>query len=451
MALTTRNSGDLIGVAAVNDFKDLLTGVMVDQLVTLASMLTLKAKGTTPAAPSQAIAAGGSVDVGAHSYAVTFVGQTGEETAIGTAVVATTSGGNQTVNLTSIPTGPSGTTARKVYRTKVGGTTFFLVTTLSDNTTTTYSDTATDASLAATNPPSHSTFGGTTRWQNSSGTTKAQVFGSDGAVSFDGGNITSDGAGALTMNGALSVGGNLLSTGTGSLAFTGAGRTDPGNDTTPRVVKSATGGTLDFVGGASGFRFIKNSGSTFTTNASLDNNGNLTIAGILAATGLKAADGTSAITIANATGDVTLAAILNLAGALKHTTSPTSVSGTTLGTYKWYMPFQGAGLKILLVYVNGYENTTATAQNIVLPADFVSGAMAINIGAGSSWTPKDSGGSGIQFSETTWGTGTGSGTQANRTGVGFSTIGHVNGAIHSVDLPVSMGSTVTGWFILIGF
>lgn len=56
----------------------------------------------------------------------------------------------QTVALSSIPTGPAGTTARKVYRTAAGGSTYKLLTTISNNSTTTYSDTTADASLGAT-------------------------------------------------------------------------------------------------------------------------------------------------------------------------------------------------------------------------------------------------------------------------------------------------------------
>ena len=37
--------------------------------------------------------------------------------------------------------------ARKIYRTKAGGSTYWLLATIADNTTTTYTDTAADASL----------------------------------------------------------------------------------------------------------------------------------------------------------------------------------------------------------------------------------------------------------------------------------------------------------------
>lgn len=58
----------------------------------------------------------------------------------------------RTVALTGIQTGPVGTTARKLYRTAAGGSTLKLLTTISDNTTTTFNDTIADGSLGADAP-----------------------------------------------------------------------------------------------------------------------------------------------------------------------------------------------------------------------------------------------------------------------------------------------------------
>lgn len=55
-------------------------------------------------------------------------------------------------DLSSIPVGPSGTTSRKVYRTVANGSTYKLLTTIANNTTTTFTDTTADASLGATAP-----------------------------------------------------------------------------------------------------------------------------------------------------------------------------------------------------------------------------------------------------------------------------------------------------------
>lgn len=72
---------------------------------------------------------------------------------------------NKQIALTGIPLGPLGTTHRYLYRT-VGDTTranvladntFYLVTDISDNTTTTYTDSSADATIAADGPPTWAT------------------------------------------------------------------------------------------------------------------------------------------------------------------------------------------------------------------------------------------------------------------------------------------------------
>jgi hypothetical protein len=96
---------------------------------------------------------GGNVDVGAHDYAVTFVGGAGETTGSAHITVTVATSAKQ-VNLTGIPTGPNGTTARKLYRSAAGTTSpMKLLTTLSDNTTTAFTDNVADASLSATTMP----------------------------------------------------------------------------------------------------------------------------------------------------------------------------------------------------------------------------------------------------------------------------------------------------------
>jgi hypothetical protein len=59
------------------------------------------------------------------------------------------------VALSAIPLGPTGTTARKVYRTAVNGSSLLLVATIADNTTTTYADLIADGSLGAAPPISN--------------------------------------------------------------------------------------------------------------------------------------------------------------------------------------------------------------------------------------------------------------------------------------------------------
>lgn len=204
MALTVRQNGQYVGgqpntasAAWWNDYHDLLTGAMTDQDLSPKADLLLAPIGAAPStAPTATAVAGTGLGVGVYQYAVTFIkqGQTGESLPSPTVTITTTSG-NQAVNLASIPLGPVGTLQRKVYRTAVGASSLLLLTTLGDNTTTTYSDTATDASLRAP-APTYSTFGGRLIIKDASGTTNAILY-SNGALSFDGGNITSDSLGHL--------------------------------------------------------------------------------------------------------------------------------------------------------------------------------------------------------------------------------------------------------------
>lgn len=99
----------------------------------------------------------GNVDPGLHSWAVTFVTGTGE-TALGTnSIPLNVIGGSPPVGsqviLSAIPLGPTGTTARKIYRTVAGNTgPFKLVGTISDNVSTTTVDDIADSSLGADAP-----------------------------------------------------------------------------------------------------------------------------------------------------------------------------------------------------------------------------------------------------------------------------------------------------------
>lgn len=99
----------------------------------------------------------GNVNPGLHSWAVTFI-TGGVESNLGTnSVPLDVIGGSpptgSIVDLTGIPLGPAGTTARKIYRTVAGNTgNFRLVTTINDNTTTTFADNISDASLGVSAP-----------------------------------------------------------------------------------------------------------------------------------------------------------------------------------------------------------------------------------------------------------------------------------------------------------
>lgn len=216
MALTTRSNGNistnLIQAAWFNDFKDLLTGVMQDQEVTIKNNLVLTTIGSGPgSAPTLAVATGAGLGIGVYKYEVTFTSPDGE-TLPSTSATVTTTTGNQQVNVTAIPTGPTGTTGRKIYRTAVGGLSFLLCNTIADNTTTSFTDTLADGSLGAA-PPTHPSFGGSLAIKNLAGIVLARLF-NDGSLLADAAKLFSDGNGNLNLNTLLPSVTPLLMTGT---------------------------------------------------------------------------------------------------------------------------------------------------------------------------------------------------------------------------------------------
>jgi uncharacterized phage protein gp47/JayE len=104
-----------------------------------------------PTAPTLADAGAGALPAGTYEYAVTFVTASGE-TAIGIDSSSLAVAVNHNINLTAIPLGGPGTTARRLYRRVNGGAWGLLASaspTLANNTTTTITDTG----FAATSPP----------------------------------------------------------------------------------------------------------------------------------------------------------------------------------------------------------------------------------------------------------------------------------------------------------
>lgn len=93
---------------------------------------------------------------GDYQHKVTYVNTQSVESDVGP-VNATHTAAATRISMTSLPIAPQsfGVAARRIYRTVAGGTTFKLVTTINDNTTTTYEDNTTDASLGATAPTDH--------------------------------------------------------------------------------------------------------------------------------------------------------------------------------------------------------------------------------------------------------------------------------------------------------
>lgn len=90
---------------------------------------------------------------GDYRYKVTYVNSQSVESDVGPVTATHTAAATQ-ISMTAVPTAPQsfGVSARRIYRTTAGGTTYKLLTTISDNTTTTYLDNTADASLGATAP-----------------------------------------------------------------------------------------------------------------------------------------------------------------------------------------------------------------------------------------------------------------------------------------------------------
>jgi len=94
-------------------------------------------------APTATIVAGAGVPAGPHTYKVTYLYYDFEESngSAASNLVTVAAGPNQQVDLSAVPIGGYGVTARKIYRDNNDGV-YILVGTISDNTTTTFSDNA---------------------------------------------------------------------------------------------------------------------------------------------------------------------------------------------------------------------------------------------------------------------------------------------------------------------
>ncbi len=104
---------------------------------------------TAPTALTSAlITSAGNVDAGTHTYKVTYVNDSGGTEQGGASNTVTNDASNAQNALTNIPVSTSGSvTSRKIYRTKAGGTSYFLLTTIANNTATTYTDNTADSGL----------------------------------------------------------------------------------------------------------------------------------------------------------------------------------------------------------------------------------------------------------------------------------------------------------------
>ena len=111
---------------------------------------------TAPGKPTAVLSATGSTNTdGDHYVKITYTTAAGETTG-GTASDLVTVAGSNDINLTDIPISTDAAcTGRKVYMTAAGGSDYFLVDSIANNTTTSYSIVCADGSLGAAMPTSN--------------------------------------------------------------------------------------------------------------------------------------------------------------------------------------------------------------------------------------------------------------------------------------------------------
>lgn len=169
--------------------------------------------GAPGSAPSGSATTGTNLGIGSYQYQVTFVTSLGETSGAESSAITTTSG-NQAISLTSIPTysSTSRVIARNLYRTKVGGAagTEQFVTTIGDNTTTTFTDALPDSLLGRAVPAGDTTVSSAWTLTASASNTVTNLYGCTlvnmrrGAINSSGvmRSCVISGSGALSTNGA---------------------------------------------------------------------------------------------------------------------------------------------------------------------------------------------------------------------------------------------------------
>ena len=121
------------------------------------------------AIPTVNKATAGNLNNGVYKYKITYTNVSGETTGSEYDPITVS---DKTivgqVEVTGISTGGAGITSRKIYRTIVGGASYLLAGTLSDNTTTTYIDNTADGSLGAGIPTTNTALAIPADWSGSS-------------------------------------------------------------------------------------------------------------------------------------------------------------------------------------------------------------------------------------------------------------------------------------------
>jgi len=117
------------------------------------AMATVNASTLTPATPSGVFVAGGALDASAsYGWKVSFIDRHGRESALSAATTGSTTGTNKALSLTTPVSSATGIVGRRIYRTLGGGSTYYLVAEIADNTTTAFLDQAPDENLGLLAP-----------------------------------------------------------------------------------------------------------------------------------------------------------------------------------------------------------------------------------------------------------------------------------------------------------
>ena len=62
--------------------------------------------------------------------------------------------------------------------------------------------------------------------------------------------------------------------------------------------------------------------------------------------------------------------VITEAAPVQNNSATKDVTGASAGSFTWVMPDQGSAKKTVLVYFDGYENDTTTAQKVTYPVAF---------------------------------------------------------------------------------
>ena len=62
--------------------------------------------------------------------------------------------------------------------------------------------------------------------------------------------------------------------------------------------------------------------------------------------------------------------VITEAAPVQNNSATKDVTGASAGSFTWVMPDQGSAKKTVLVYFDGYENDTTTAQTVTYPVAF---------------------------------------------------------------------------------